>query len=244
MAELNRDRGREERPRTTAQLRKNLTGDRPAGGAARAAGPVRRYKLLAGQHVALDPTLATDERGRGQSRIYRRGDVVESAKDLVLLFGSEKFQLIGERQASIQASIPAPQGQMSSGFQVSKGEPADPLDGRIHQVKAEDAETQARLSREGGAVPVQEGDDIVPGATEDGLQTGDEAAEAEGGGAEVGDDGAEPGSDMPRAEGGYDLDAMSLRELKELAEANEINTEGVGNSKEKVKERLRAAGLG
>lgn len=69
-------------------------------------GPLNRYRLMAGGHVGADFTHEFSEeeieiaktQGRAlryPSKQYKVGDVVESDKDLVHMFGATKFQLLG-----------------------------------------------------------------------------------------------------------------------------------------------------
>lgn len=72
-----------------------------------------KFRLLAGQHIAPD------------SQHYKKGDIIESDTDLAVRFGREKFERIGDDSGgskSLSAQNAAPNGQVSSGFQVGSGE--------------------------------------------------------------------------------------------------------------------------
>lgn len=71
-----------------------------------------KFRLLAGQHIGPD------------KRHYKKGDTIESDTDLAVRFGREKFERIGDDPGAskvLSTQNAAPQGQVSSGFQVSSG---------------------------------------------------------------------------------------------------------------------------
>lgn len=133
------------------------------------------YRVKAGQHIQADPdwepseaeSIREKETGvptKPRSKVFKKGQVVESDSDLVARFGVEKFEYLGEEKAAKgakrakkgdgeggmdQAAAEAahvppllnqaefPGGQVSSGFQVASGSKEGTVSGSMspEQVK-------------------------------------------------------------------------------------------------------------
>jgi len=117
-----------------------------------------RFKLIAGKHTAREKPKKEGERGALVH--YSRGDVVESDRDLVKQFGSEKFQFLGGKVEEFDTPANArefPHGQVHSGMQKATPKGEAPHRSTVDQELTDDLP------------PVNE-DAIPEGEADDGLE--------------------------------------------------------------------------
>lgn len=216
------------------------------------------FKLLAGQHQQADPDWEPSEQDveiaktRGvplkpPTRTYKVGERVESEVDLVKKHGAEKFERIGERRGipRQQARRPAEadldplgkkvptRGGVPAG--VESRTPGDPTEemqekhpslGASGQVAQgfQEAVDQPKSNVTGGAyVPSEEEEEESEIASPTPMKAGRTPAEAV-------EEQALP----------ENLDRMTLRDLKEYAEQEEIDLEGA-TRRDDVLKKIRAA---
>jgi len=177
-----------------------------------------RFKLLASQHITADPDwVPTEEEKanaaaagrplRAPKRVYNAVDVVESETDLVAKFGHQKFQLIGESKKVPRTAGDAPAANPANfpGGQVSSGIP-----------KAVPGNPDAPGLSPGQA-PMKPDEAVKAGGQPDApLAEGDEGNESE-------------------ADGTPDVNSMTVAELKEFADTNEIDLSGAHRRDEILK---------
>lgn len=105
-----------------------------------------RFRLLASLHEAWDLSAEPDANGRFPPRTFRAGEIVESDRDLVAQFGSEKFQLVDGgttplKPAPPQAATVFPGGQVATGRQeTTKGPDGRSISGPENMNPAQRAE--------------------------------------------------------------------------------------------------------
>jgi hypothetical protein len=200
-----------------------------------------KYKLLAGQHVQADPD-APDPKPRADgtvpkkpSKTYNAGDVVESDDDLVAKHGTQKFAKVGESARSRRAKFaevgtsagdPAPDqvkenpgvfphGQVSTGLQEQGGQ------GTVVDVtKFHDPATQLASGDKGKVKGERGSEDDAGGETE--------SASAPA---------ASPADEDPAY-----FDAMTVVELREYAEENEVDLRGAVRKDDIVKRLKESRG--
>lgn len=150
---------------------------------------VRRFKLLAGQHIGPDLSQEPDEKGRYPSKTWNAGQVVDSHTDLRDKFGDQKFAEVGQpRQLETPGDAtdfnerenPAtfPGGQVSTGIPENQGRQTSPTETPDHVPQSE-----------------EEMEETVEG-------------------------------DEEPNKGGPALDEMTIKELKDHAEENDIDIVG------------------
>jgi hypothetical protein len=175
-----------------------------------------KYRLKAGQHEQADkgrPKLDAlgNPTGRFEVKKFRPGETVESDADLVTLFGSEKFELVGcedqaRRIAELErelANLRGAQARSSGddgtgGFRVA----GDPTPENLRNNPATFPGGQVSTGFQGGSDRAADNQ----GATRFEAERGDRDA-----GGEAADDG---------------LEDMTVPELKKLAEDEEIDLKG------------------
>lgn len=180
---------------------------------------LKQFKLLVGYHVGPDFSKDPDEKtGKRPSKQYSPGDVVEDEADLVEKCGAGKFAFVGDKPGRVATSLPkqtkAPQGQVGSGFQVTTGG-----------------------SNPGGVPP------ITPAGTDITAHTAQDAADMAAGkqpanSQDPEDDDEEDDDDASSSAADSDdedLDSMTVAELKEYAEAHEIELHGAARKDDIVK---------
>jgi hypothetical protein len=111
---------------------KQLTTTRKKGGE-----PTNRFRLLAGIHTGADYShefseeeieLAKDQGRplRYPSKQYKAGDVIETDKDLVHLFGATKFQYLGPAKGAKKGSAGASDIDADEEGNAGEGQLTDP----------------------------------------------------------------------------------------------------------------------
>lgn len=71
----------------------------------------RRYLLMSGEHNEVDH----DEEGNYTgTRTYQAGEIVESDRDLITIFGANRFKLVDDNKAVIEAPENAGEGKRYS----------------------------------------------------------------------------------------------------------------------------------
>lgn len=180
-----------------------------------AASPARRkFRLLAGMHEQADrsrPLLDAEGNpvpGRFERQLFRTGDVVETDKDLVALFGPQKFEALGGQAASdaakiaeLEAEIARLRASQQAAQQAAGGfvTPGDPTPKNLIGSPAVAPGGQVSTGFQGPA------------------PEGARKAAAAGEGKEEADDG---------------LDALTVAELRAQAEEDEIDLKGAHNKAE------------
>jgi hypothetical protein len=191
------------------------------------------YRLLAGAHIGAnfdeEPKKVKDE-DTGEtvyqyaSKFYRQGETVKSEKDLVAFGGHEKFQLVGSdttvsgtgdptpgdptpENVAYSAAV-TPGGQVSTGFQSSTGTKEGTVSGPIDPKHPAHPANQAK-GKQGMKGKSEKSD--TPGARLVKSKTPDtEEGDSEGSG-DTSDD---------------NLDTMTLAELKQKCDDDEVDTSG------------------
>lgn len=178
-----------------------------------------RFKLLAGIHVQADPkwqpTKAEIEEARANgvklkapSVTFKQGDTVESDDDLVAKFGSTKFTLLSGKPKVTQPAVRgyvAPHGQVSQGHQETAGG----VPGLQDPIEA---------AEEAGEAPEVPGDSAAKSAL---VSSGEQQP-----------DGSKGARKATQEE---DLDGMTVADLKELADTEEIDLSGAHRKDEIIK---------
>jgi hypothetical protein len=206
------------------------------------------FRLLEGQHIQADPTrpiVGPDGKptGRFERRVYQKGDVIETDTDLAAKLGANKFEpLTGDggqariaelerelaeaRAAQGAGSLPgdpnaqnlalspavAPGGQVSTGFQHAAGSSRGTASGPLDPAKAE------RAGAAGFGLPAE-------AAKAAGKQQQDFTAAASD----------TPPDAPPDAPTDADLEGMTVQELRDYAQEEEINLHGASTKAEIVK---------
>jgi hypothetical protein len=185
-----------------------------------------KFKLLLGSHIQAEPGWEpSDEekedakmRGtkpRAPSRFYRPGEIVETDLDLVARFGPEKFQLISGTPKDTKKVVPRPGEDM-----------------RFPPVKEADPEGGGPA----GQLPHQQPypRPIVPSTREEELD------ESERGAVEAQDEQKKAGQRAQqqkdkKSKDDPDFDTMTLKQLQEYAEEEEIDLKGARTKDEVLK---------
>lgn len=186
-----------------------------------------RYKLLAGQHVQADPdwqptdgqrdeSRRTGVRPRPPSRVYNAGQVVVSDSDLVAKFGAEKFQLLGPSRGQRTTAFPGNPMPGDPVPDVGRTSPSAAPHGQV-STGFQGAETGGDVEHPSHPI------------------TAEEAGAAE---AHAGEDDP-PARDFDQEYGS--LDAMTVKDLKELAAEEEIDLKGCTH-KDEIVAAIREAG--
>jgi hypothetical protein len=217
------------------------------------------FKLLAGQHQQADPDWEPSEeeqeaaRTKGivlkaPTRTYRVGERVESEVDLVKRHGAEKFERIGERRGvprqqarrpveedldPLGKKVPA-RGGVPAGVQSrTPGDPTEEMQEKHPSLGAsgqvaqgfQEAVNQPTTNVTGGAyVPPEEEEEEGEIASPTPMKAGRTPAEA-----------VEEQEALPE-----NFDRMTLRDLKEYAEQEEIDLAGA-TRRDDVLKKIRAA---
>lgn len=199
-----------------------------------------KFRLKASKHIQADPDWKPSEEERrmadlralplkAPSRIYSRGDLVESDIDLVERFGSEKFERVGERRRRRDAVTPGMPSDEAlektpavfSGGQVSTG--------HQHSTSTEEGVTIS------GPISAKE-------LEERGMPTGSEIEDED----EEDEDESAPRTrtpartpaeavQSPRRPLPDNLDRMPLRELHAFATEEEIDLKGISKREDVIK---------
>lgn len=135
---------------------------------------LNKYKLLAGCHEQADEEYKFSEEDkqaakdtgkalRAPVKRFTQGQVVKSSKDLIGLFGANKFQLVGadhlaeeDRSENAQEGFTHPGGQVNTGFQMTKGGPEGNTSGPVSK---EELEERGLLQQTAKKVDKAESDD-------------------------------------------------------------------------------------
>lgn len=185
-----------------------------------------KFRLLAGMHIQADktqdPTPVKDPTTglvtqRYPSKTYKQGEVVESDVDLVARLGANKFQLVGGGKANRK--------QMSLSELMSERAKLDMQIAEASRVAPLDAKRKEEIEREEAAnALLEEGEEVDDDDRDD-------------------DNRVKKTSKKPNAfkdQLPEDLDEMTVAELKEYAEAEEIDISEV-HLKADIVEAIRAA---
>lgn len=175
----------------------------------------QKFKLLAGQHVEADrdrPILDPEGKptGRFARKTYKAGDVVESETDLAARLGANKFEKLDEG-----------------------GDRA-----RIAELERQLAEARAALPSAAATAPSTAPAAAPGGQVSDGFQraTGSPGGTASGPLPEADFGRAGVAGAAPAGKGdGPDFEAMTVAQLKEHAEAEEIDLRGATHKDEIIK---------
>lgn len=171
--------------------------------------PTRVYQLLEGIAEHEDFSEPHDPvTGRHPPKVYHKGERILSHIDLVKRFGPQKYALVGEGRrlrgsvvpgevAPGQRSTPAPQGQVSSGKQVTRGTPQ----GSTVTGQFEEDEEQELF-----------GDDVPAGHEEAGPDKVHQSESSQ----------AQPMEEVTDE----DLDNMTVAELRKYAASNKVDLQG------------------
>lgn len=188
--------------------KKSTTGDKGEGGT---------FRLKAGQHVQSDPDAPDPELnpvtgepiGKKANRTYRAGELVESDYDLAAVHGTGKFERVGgpRRVGGSGAQDPPLLNQTSApGGQVGTG-----YQGTGGPVSTAKAIELAEKSWASGAKDSHERDDEQKSPGADNAAGDEETADTK------------------------DLDEMTVAELREHAEGEEIDLKGAHVKADMVK---------
>lgn len=196
-----------------------------------------RFKLLAGQHQQADPdwepTPAQEKVAertgvppRPPTKTFTAGQVVESDKDLVALFGHQKFMRLGGRKplGATRGDAPANQPASFPGGQVSSGR----QEATSHRTEEDEAATvsgpmdpkkSARLDRESEAEVARQRRETL--ASQEEFGTDERGFEKDEEGGDESDD-----SGDEKVEDKANLNDMTVAELKDVASAEDVDLSG------------------
>lgn len=68
---------------------------------------IKRFKLLASQHIEADRSQPKNEMGRYRTRVFKAGELIDSDRDLAALF-ENKFEFQGEFDVPEKTTVVEP----------------------------------------------------------------------------------------------------------------------------------------
>lgn len=188
------------------------------------------YRLLAGVHQQADltaePVILKDPQGRETKKYPTKtfttspgNNLVPNNTDLVARFGADKFALVSGQPGDTEvypAQTTFPNGQVSSGYQLSNMLPAEtPADSEqpVPQIVAESPQEARRLAAK---------------------MTPEQFEEHKAGQRKSADKQAEMEATANANRGEMDLESMTVHDLKAYAAAQEIDIPTSARSKQEI----------